>query len=156
TIAWIGIHMIDLMRFTSGREFQEVLGMQTHVGFPDLGEMENVTASIFKLDNGGIANLRMDYLRTDPAATHGDDRLRLAGTKGIAEYQASTGVTLMTSSQKPHVVEPLPEQQSVFLDFLDSAYNGRPASLTLADMYRVTEITIAAQKAADQGHLVRI
>jgi len=156
TIAWIGIHMIDLMRFTSGREFQEVLGMQTHVGFPDLGEMENVTASIFKLDNGGIANLRMDYLRTESAATHGDDRLRLAGTKGIAEYQASTGVTLMTSSQKPHVVESLPAQQSVFLDFLDSAYNGKPAALTLADMYRVTEITIAAQKAADQGKLVRI
>jgi predicted dehydrogenase len=156
TIAWIGIHMIDLMRFTSGREFQEVLGMQTHVGFPDLGEMENVTASIFKLDNGGIANLHMDYLRTESAATHGDDRLRLAGTKGIAEYQASSGVTLMTSSQKPHVVESLPAQQSVFLDFLDSAYNGKPAALTLADMYRVTEITIAAQKAADQGKLVRI
>ena len=130
--------------------------MQTRIGFPDLGEMENVTASIFKLDNGGIANLRMDYLRTESAATHGDDRLRLAGTQGVAEFQASTGVTLMTSSQKPHVVESLPARQSVFLDFLDSAYNGKPASLTLADMYRVTEITIAAQQAADQGGLVKI
>ena len=80
----------------------------------------------------------------------------MAGTKGIAEYQASTGVTLMTSSQKPHVIESLPRQQSVFLDFLESAYNGKPASLTLADMYRVTEITIAAQQAADQGSLVKI
>lgn len=156
TIAWIGIHMIDLMRYTSGREFTEVIGMQTHIGFPDLGEMENVTASIFKLDNGGLANLRMDYLRTESAATHGDDRLRLAGTQGVAEFQASTGVTLMTSSQKPRVVESLPARQSVFLDFLDSAYNGKPASLTLADMYRVTEITIAAQQAADQGGLVKI
>ena len=156
TFAWIGIHMIDLMRYTSGREFKEVTSMQSHIGFPDLGEMENVTMSTFKLDNGGLASLRMDYLRTESAATHGDDRLRLAGTKGIAEYQASTGVTLMTSSQKPHVIESLPRQQSVFLDFLESAYNGKPASLTLADMYRVTEITIAAQQAADQGSLVKI
>src|SRR3954469_10897388 len=110
--------MIDLMRYTSGREFKEAVGMQTHIGFPDLGEMENVTASIFKLDNGGIANLRMDYLRAASAATHGDDRLRLAGTKGVAEYQASTGVTLMTADEKPHVIEKLPAQQSVFLDFL--------------------------------------
>jgi len=29
--------------------------MQGHVGFPQLKEMENVTASIFKLDNGGVA-----------------------------------------------------------------------------------------------------
>ena len=155
-IAWIGIHMIDLMRYTSGREFKEVLGMQSHIGFPELGEMENVTVSTFKLDNGGIASLRMDYLRTEAAATHGDDRLRLAGTRGIAEYQASTGVTLMTSSQKPHVIESLPAKQSVFVDFLNSAYNGKPANLTLADMYRVTEITIAAQRAADQGTLIKI
>jgi predicted dehydrogenase len=156
TIAWVGIHMIDLMRFTSGREFKEAIGLQTHIGFPNLGEMENVTASIFKLDNGGLATLRMDYLRTESATTHGDDRLRLAGTKGIAEYQASTGVTLMTSSQKPHVIESLPKQESVFLDFLESVYNGKPASLTLADMYRVTEITIAAQQAADQGRFIKI
>jgi predicted dehydrogenase len=156
TIAWIGIHMIDLMRYTSGREFKEAIGLQTHIGFPDLGEMENVTASIFKLDNGGLATLRMDYLRSESAATHGDDRLRLAGTKGVAEYQASTGVTLMTSSQKPHVIESLPKRQSVFIDFLESAYNGKPANLTQADMYRVNEITIAAQQAADQGRFIPI
>jgi predicted dehydrogenase len=156
TIAWIGIHMIDLMRHISGREFQEAIGLQTHIGFPDLGEMENVTASMFKLDNGGLATLHMDYLRTDSASTHGDDRLRLAGTKGIAEYQAATGVTLMTGSQKPHVIESLPKQQSVFLDFLESAYNGKPAGLSLPDMYRVTEITIAAQQAADQGRFIKI
>src|SRR3954469_1642273 len=109
--------MIDLMRYTSGREFTEAVGLQTHIGFPELGEMENVTASIFKLDNGGLATLRMDYLRTESAATHGDDRLRLAGTKGVAEYQESTGVTLMTTSQKPQVIESLPKRQSVFIDF---------------------------------------
>jgi predicted dehydrogenase len=156
TIAWIGIHMIDLMRHISGREFKEAIGMQTHIGFPELGEMENVTASIFKLDNGGLATLRMDYLRTEPATTHGDDRLRLAGTDGIVEYMASTGVTLMTKSAKPHVIESLPKQQSCFVDFLESAYNGKQANLTLADIYRVTEITIAAQQAADQSSLVKI
>jgi len=44
----------------------------------------------------------------------------------------------------------------VFVDFLESAYNGKTPNLALADMYRVTEITIAAQKAADEGRFVKI
>ena len=59
--------------------------------------METATASVLQLDNGGLATLRVDYFRPETAPTHGDDRLRLAGTKGIVEYQASTGVTLMTA-----------------------------------------------------------
>src|SRR5258705_8210044 len=121
--------MSDLLPNISGLEFKEVIGMKPHIGFPNRGEMENVTASIFKLDNGGLATLRMDYLRTEPAETHSDDRLRLAGTKGVAEYQASTGVTLMTTSLKPHQILKLPTQQSVFVDFLESAYNGKTPSL---------------------------
>ena len=155
SIAWIGIHMIDLMRWTSGREFRSVMGMQGHVGFPQLKQMENVTASIFQLDNGGVASLRMDYLRTENADTHGDDRLRLAGTKGVAEYQAATGVTLMTADQKPHVVSSLPPQGSLFTDWLNEVYNGKPSMISQADIYRVTEITIGAQEAADKGTVVQ-
>jgi predicted dehydrogenase len=156
SIAWIGIHMIDLMRFTSGREFRETAGLQGHVAFPELGEMENVTASIFRLDNGGVANLRMDYLRTETAGTHGDDRLRLAGTKGVAEYQETTGVTLMTTSEKPHTVASLPAKKWLFSDYLDHVYNGAPTMLPLDDIYRVTEITIGAQQAADTGAFVKL
>ena len=148
--------MIDLMRFTSGREFRETAGFQGHIAFPELGEMENVTASIFKLDNGGVANLRMDYLRTPTAPTHGDDRLRLAGTKGIVEYQESVGVTLMTDAEKPHSLSLLPPGRSVFVDYLDHAYNGAPAMLPLDDIYRVTEITIGAQEAADKGAVIKL
>ena len=118
--------------------------------------MENVTASIFKLDNGGVANLRMDYLRTPTAPTHGDDRLRLAGTKGIIEYQEATGVTLMTNSDKPHVLSTLPKHKSLFVDYLQHAYNGAATMLPLDDIYRVTEITIGAQEAADNGTIVKL
>jgi predicted dehydrogenase len=39
TVLWIGIHMIDLMRHCSGREFAEVAGYQSHVAFPEIGAM---------------------------------------------------------------------------------------------------------------------
>jgi predicted dehydrogenase len=156
TILWIGIHMLDLMRWTSGREFTEVAGFHGHVAFPELGEMDNVTVSAFRLDNGGTATLRMDYLRPDTATTHGDDRLRLGGTKGVAEYMAATGVTLMRAGAAPTVIKDLPPRGSVFIDYLESTYLGKKPSLALKDIYAVNEVTLAAHEASEAGKTIRI
>lgn len=156
TIPWIGIHMVDLMRFTSGRELTEAFSYQTCFANPDLGEMENVTATVFRLDNGGAATLRMDYLRPATAPTHGDDRLRLAGSKGVAEYQAATGVTVMSESSKPRVVEKLPPERSLFIDFLESVYRGAPPSLSLADILRVNRIVLLARQSAEEHRVVKL
>lgn len=156
TIPWIGIHMVDLMRWTSGREFTETVSYQSRVGYPDLGDMENVTGSLFRLDNGGVGLLRMDYLRPKSAPTHGDDRLRLAGTKGILEYQPSTGVTLMTGERPPEVIKELPAPKFLFTDFLESIYLGKTHRLTESDVFRVNEIVLLARESADRHQIVRL
>jgi len=156
TIPWIGSHMVDLMRWASGREFTEVFSYQTRIGFPELGDMENVTASVFHLDNGGAGVLRMDYFRPQTAPTHGDDRLRLAGLKGVVEYQDATGVTVMSEKGKPHVITELPPAGSVFVDFLESVYNGKPPALSLEDIYRVCDIVLAARDSAEQHRVIRL
>lgn len=156
TIAWIGVHMLDLMRFTSGREFRRTFGFQARFGFPELQEMETATASVFELDNGGTATLRMDYFRPGSAPTHGDDRLRLAGTRGVAEYTESTGVTVLAAGRKPEVVRDLPEAGSVFIDYLRWVYLGAPPTLAGEDIYRVCEVTLAARDAAEQRRMVEI
>jgi predicted dehydrogenase len=148
TVLWIGIHMIDLMRYCSGRDLVEVAGYQSHVAFPEIGAMENVTAAVFKLDNGGVGTLHMDYLRPATAPAHGDDRLRLAGTKGIAEYAADIGVVVASGKSKPHRITSLPARRSVFLDFIESVYLDKPQALTVEDVYRVNEITIATHEAS--------
>lgn len=156
TIPWIGIHMVDLMRWSSGREFVETVSFQARVGFPELGDMENTTATLFRLDNGGVAALRMDYFRPETAPTHGDDRLRLAGTKGIVEYQQATGVTVMSAARKPEVVRELPPPGSVFVDFLEAVYAGKPRRLTLDDIYRVNHIVLAAREAAERHAILTL
>jgi predicted dehydrogenase len=155
TIPWIGIHMVDLMRWTSGREFTEAASFQSRIAFPELGEMENVTASLFRLDNGGAATLRMDYFRPETAPTHGDDRLRLAGLKGIAEYQPGTGVTVMSGNRKPEVIRDLPQGRHVFVDFLESVYSGKTAALSAEDIFRVNEIVLIARDAGDRGQILK-
>jgi predicted dehydrogenase len=155
TIPYIAIHMVDLMRWTSGRELVETVSVQGRVGFPQLRDMENTTATIFHLDNGGTAALHMDYLRPDTAPTWGDDRLRLAGTRGVAEYQAATGVTLVTGKHPPRQITDLPPDGSLFLDFLNSTYNGAPSGLELRDIYRANEIVLAARDSAGWREIVR-
>lgn len=155
TIPFIAIHMVDLMRFTSGREITEAASFQDRVGHPELHDMENTTATIFRLDNRGTAALHMDYLRPDTAPSWGDDRLRLAGTRGVVEYQAATGVTLVTSDRPPREIRDLPPDGSLFIDFLESVYHGAPTGLSLADIYRANEIVLAARDAADRHQIVK-
>ena len=155
TILWIGPHMIDLMSFTSGRSFTQAASLVGHVGFSELGDLQNVNVTIFRLDNGGTATLRMDYLRPAAVKGHGDDRLRLAGTKGIVEYQEETGVMVLSAAGK-RVLTSLPRQGSVFADFLMSAYAGAKPALTWPEIVRVNEWTMAAHEAAETGKSVVI
>lgn len=156
TIPYIAVHMVDLMRWTSGRELVETASVEGRVGFPHLHEMENTTATVFRLDNGGTAALHIDYLRPDTAPTWGDDRLRLAGTRGVVEYQAATGVTIVTDKQPPRRITDLPASGSLFLDFLNSVYNGRTSVLELKDIYRVNEIVLAARDAGDRHQMMKV
>jgi predicted dehydrogenase len=156
TILWIAIHGIDLMLWVSGRRFTEAASLQSHVGFPEAGDMQNVTATLFRMDNGGSATLHMDYLRPATAAGHGDDRLRVSGSRGIVEYQESTGVTLMTEKSGAEVVRDLPPQQSVFVDFLQTVYQGASPALSWPEIMRANEATLAAHTAAEQHRFVAI
>jgi len=156
TILWIGIHMFDLMRYTSGREMKAVSGFQGIAGDLRQGEMENTSTSSFRLDNGGTATLHMDYCRPAAAGSHGDDRLRLAGTRGIAEYMAATGVTLLAAGRKPEKVVELPADGSIFGEFLDHVYLGKPTSLPHNEIYRICEITLGAHEAAVSGKVIAL
>lgn len=155
TIPYIGVHMVDLIRYTTGRDIVEAFSMQNRIGHPEMRDMENTTVTVFRLDNGSVSVLHMDYLRPETAEGHGDDRLRVAGTEGIIEFQEHTGLRLVSKAGKEHEIAPLPKDRGLFADFLDSVYNGKPAGLTLEDIYRVSEIVLAARESAETGLMVR-
>jgi len=152
TLPWIGIDLIDLMRWTSGREFTEGVTLQNRIGFDEIGPVDNSVASLFRLDNGGMATLRIDYLRTPGAPTHGDDRLRVAGTKGIAEYTEATGVTLQRLGHPPVVLKELPPARNLFLEFL-AHLEGGPAPIPYPDLFRAVELALRAWESGKKGGL---
>lgn len=84
---WVAGHAIDFIAFCSGRRYARVTATGGNHSRPDYPEMEDHVAALFELVGGGTAVVRADYLRPSGASTHGDDRLRLAGSKGIIEIQ---------------------------------------------------------------------
>lgn len=156
TMLWIGPHLVDLFHFTSGLKMTEAFCWQANVKDPALGDRENVVGAVFRLANGGVAEMRMDYLRPDTAPTHEDDRLRIAGTKGVVEYTAATGVTILSDAGKPRKVETLPPAGQIFMDYLDSIYNRKPGELSVEEIFHVSDAIQAAEDSSRTGHPVKV
>lgn len=153
-IPFVGIHIIDLFRWCSGREFAEVMAYQSNVGHPEAGDLEDNACVIARLDNGASAAFRLDYCRPAAAPTHGDDRLRIAGSKGVIETIGGE-VMLTTHDRQPREL-PLPKPVPFFADFLAARREQRAPFIPFADCARITEIVLRAREAAETGRPVPV
>ena len=85
TIPWVGIHALDYMRWVSGQEYTQVAAFEGNKAHPQTPGCEDHAGLLFRLANGGTATCHLDFLRPESAPTHGDDRLRIAGSEGVLE-----------------------------------------------------------------------
>ena len=151
TIPWAGIHSIDYMRWTTGRKYVSVSAWHGNKDHPEYPGFQDHAGVLFKLDNGGTAMSNLDYLRPEPSPTHGDDRLRIAGSEGVLEVMGAEGrVLLITASEGPRELE-LPEKVDFFADFLAELAGRREHLISQEDAFRLTEICLKARGAAETG-----
>jgi predicted dehydrogenase len=156
TIPYIGIHAVDLIRWTTGLDFTHVAAFHGRIGKPEMKETEDHASLLLRLSNGGSATARLDYLRPETAPSHGDDRLRIAGSDGVIEVRAGQPtVTLVTTGQKPHAV-PAGAASTLFVDFINAVQQGRTVPIPAADCFYVTEVVLKARDAADQQKLIEL
>jgi predicted dehydrogenase len=153
-IPFIGIHAMDLLRWTTGREYVEVMAYASNVGHPEIGDMEDNACILARLDNGASAAFRLDYCRPAAAPTHGDDRLRVAGNKGVVEARDGA-VTLITQEDGPAEL-PLPPGVNLFADFLEAVNNDREPFIPFAECAKMTEVVLRARESAETGRPVRL
>ena len=160
-IPFIGIHALDLIRWTTGREFVQVMGYHGNIGHPAYGDLEDHGQVVALLDNGGSATARMDYCRPAKAPTHGDDRLRVAGSQGVIEAgnildSERGGPLLLTAAEEPRIL-PVPSVgDQPLTDFVRWVRTGEACSVPPADCYRMTEVVLRAREAACTGKPQRV
>jgi predicted dehydrogenase len=155
-LPYIGIHAVDLMSWLSGLHYQRVAAFHGRIGKPHIKATEDHASLLLELSNGGSATARLDYLRPETAPTHGDDRIRLAGTEGILEARGGEPrLMLVTTSKAPHKIDP-GSTPNLFADFVRSMRADKPYRIPAEDCFYATEVVLKARDAADQKTLVEI
>ena len=153
---WVGIHAFDWLYWILGDVFTEVLGREGTTAHPDFPACASQAAYVLTMRNGGVAAVTLDYLHPEAAPTHGDERLRIAGSRGVVETAlVERKVTLSTADSPPRTL-PLSPQTDIFTQFAQSLRGEAPPPLTLHEACRITEIAIKAQQAADTGRVVSL
>lgn len=127
TIPWVGIHAIDWMYHFTGKRFLSVTTQK-------VGEMAAVCQ--FTMEDGVIGAMNLDFYRPKGAATHGDDRIRCAGTKGVLEVR--DGKVILITEEETTVLEPR-EAPELLEEFLDG--EGIPAE----EIFYLTGVALTAR-----------
>ncbi len=153
TIPWVGSHAIDWVHWFSGESFQTVYATHSSKHNCGLGELEMSALCLFSLTNEIFASVSMDYFRPDSASTHGDDRIRIVGTRGIMEVNEGK-VFLINKDSNGRIGLKVECDRQIFSDFIEHI-NGNSVSLIDAeDTFTVTEACLLARQSADEGRVI--
>ncbi len=147
TILWVGIHAIDWIYWFTNGEISEVIANHTTGGNNNHGELESSALCFYRLKNGGQASVSIDYLRPEGCKEHADDRIRIAGTKGLLEVRDDKATI---STDKETYALPLLDKKLIFNEFIDYIYKGSDFMLTEDIIFKVTELAICTRIAADK------
>lgn len=154
TIPYVGVHALDLMRWVPGLDVSHVAAFHANVATPEFGESEDTASVLLRYENGATGTARLDYLLPETYATHGDDRIRIAGGDGVIETQQAWDYLLLTTSEKEtYKVDPGPSE-NMFTDFLHSIVDGTKCRMSAEDSYSMTELVLKARDAADRKEVV--
>ena len=149
TIPWVAVHGIDWIHWFTGGGITQIAASHTSAGNRGHGEMESSGACLFRLANSGCATLSFDYFRPGSAQTHGDDRVRVAGEKGVLEVTGGEA-TLFTHDAPPRRLEK-EDQLSLFQEFIRHIQEGAGMRITAEDAFTVSELALRSREAADTG-----
>jgi predicted dehydrogenase len=155
SILFAASHAIDFIHYVTGLDFIDVRGQHANLSKPDYPDFEEVTATMLTFTTGATALVHSDYNRPAKAPTHGDDRLRVVGSKGVIEVRDERCV-LMTHDRPPHdisdtVTPPAPH------DAMLAAALGEPSDLfSTALSLKLASILLHARDAADSGETIEI
>ena len=137
TIPWVGIHAIDWIYHFSGKNFVSV-SAQSFGKDPEMAALCQ-----FELDSGAMASVNIDYYRPQTAPTHGDDRIRCVGERGVLEVRDGKIYLLNRHGSQVIEAKEAPELLSEFLDGKEP--------ISAHEIFYLTKVALMARDSADKG-----
>lgn len=158
TIGWVGIHALDFIHFVTSVGYRSVMAMQGNFAHTTHPDCEDNCALVLEMANGGHATVSIDLLRPSTAPTHGDDWVRIVGTRGVIEANATQGTCQVIAEGGGPMGVPVPADRKMFRNFLLGLLGKAeyPPELTAQDAFMLTHVCLCARDAADQATKVKI
>ena len=153
TIPWVGSHAFDWIRWYTGKAFRSVYATHSAARNRDHGELEVSALCHFTLEDDIYASVSIDYLRPDAAPSHGDDRVRIAGTDGVLDVRDGE-VILTRAGGDGEERLPAACDRQLFPDFVAAAAGRSQALLGPEDAIEMTRACLLARQSADSGRIV--
>lgn len=149
TILWVGIHAVDWLYWCTGGGIAEISAQQTTRGNRVHGELESSATCFYRLRNSGSASISIDFFRPGTAGSHGDDRLRVAGEKGIVEVKNERATVI--TADAPEIDLECGTTVGIFTSFVRQIQGKERMLFSASDVFAVTELAIITQRAADEA-----
>lgn len=141
TIPWVGIHALDWIYYFTGKKFLTVKALQW-------GKPEMTALCQFELEDQCLANANIDFLRPAAAPTHGDDRVRIAGTRGVLEIWEDHFVLINENGTL--------EESPVAAPYLTALFAQGKQPLMPEEIFMLTKVALLARESATSGQTLSI
>ncbi len=157
TIGWVGIHAFDYINYITRLDFTKVAAMQSNFAHSERPGCEDNCALAVELANGGHATISVDYCRPETAGTHGDDWIRIVGTKGLLEASGSKKDCSVIGNDKGSFQQALPEgKDKIFSRFILNILGGKSNDEIAKVSFMLTKVCLIAREAAQKNKVLNI
>lgn len=153
TIPWVGSHGIDLLLWFGAQPVETVYATHSSRANGGNGSMELTALCHFTFAHEVFGALTIDYLRPAKAPTHGDDRIRVAGTAGVLEVREEQALLIDAGTEGTRKLEKKPER-SMFAEFIDQIRGQGRCLISADESLAMTRACLLARDSADQGRAV--
>ena len=152
-----GIHAVSLVGHVTGRTFEEVFAQETATGNPKSGELQMGATVACRLEGGALATVLCNYCNPPGIGYHGNDQIRVHGTKGMIELvDGFTRRRLVAGNRAPESFPDVPPVRTYPQDMIDAVLDGSPTLLTEADGFHFTEVVIRARESVGEARPLHV
>ena len=141
TIPWVGIHAIDWIYYFTQKEFLNVKALQW-------GKPQMAALCQFEMAGGCMASANIDFLRPEKAPTHGDDRVRIAGTGGVLEIWQDHLELINENGRICEYPETAPRLTELFVKGMQP--------IAAEEIFMLTRVALLAREAAETGKVLLV
>ena len=153
TIPWVGSHAVDLAYWFTGERFKSVTALHTKKHNNSHGDLENAALCQFVTEKGVLVSVSLDYMRPQTAPSHGDDRIRIAGTKGVVEVIDENAYIINDEAEGVQKLDNI-DGGNMFESFMNEVKGFGRCPLTAEDAFYITRICLYARESADTGKTI--